>query len=453
MSWSISSRQRIKAQRLVSERFSRIDMAMIVAELELDDPRLDEGLPDRTWFFELLNHLNKMRQLPTLFGELATKLDQKNPGDEDAMELRTIVESAKPPPKVDTSTETLDRKTSAVDKSPASAMNGGRGAPRPRPLSRIILLGEPTAISAEDVTAARKKLVQQLTAIFQDKNIAVTDWSDGWNSSRGPKVQSDDANSLFIRVVNNDIVIGDSDSLTSLPGKIGRKFGLAEPIAVSQIVTWICDGAVTVQQNRDLSGLALRSDPPEKFAALLKSRFGLGRSPPTISLENPGDNTALVSKLISVVSARTTECQPPDPFLVYMEPMSGERTAQTIDELKRLLDAKASRGGVIIAIHDLNLQMTDDPYTAIWEFTNRLAEYDKMLDPVIKEKGFPSNKIVKIAVIMNLGESLPLGQFPFRHKTKDWVVIGMRREREAAVLTSASDEGIISRHIDELLGQ
>ena len=133
--------------------------------------------------------------------------------------------------------------------------------------------------------------------------------------------------------------------------------------------------------------------------------------------------------------------------------MSGERTAQTIDELKRLLDAKASRGGVIIAIHDLNLQMTDDPYTAIWEFTNRLAEYDKMLDPVIKEKGFPSNKIVKIAVIMNLGESLPLGQFPFRHKTKDWVVIGMRREREAAVLTSASDEGIISRHIDELLGQ
>ena len=105
MSWSISSRQRIKAQRLVSERFSRIDMAMIVAELELDDPRLDEGLPDRTWFFELFNHLNKMRQLPTLFGELAIKLDQKNPGDEDAMELRTIVESAKPPPKVDTSTE------------------------------------------------------------------------------------------------------------------------------------------------------------------------------------------------------------------------------------------------------------------------------------------------------------------------------------------------------------
>jgi hypothetical protein len=70
---------------------------MAVVELDLADPKLPKDLNDENWYFELIEHLNRVRQLPRLLSGLAESLDEFNPGDVDAIELRKVIDLAKSP--------------------------------------------------------------------------------------------------------------------------------------------------------------------------------------------------------------------------------------------------------------------------------------------------------------------------------------------------------------------
>ncbi len=444
MTFSIPIRKRKELRDVLERRFTRAEVTEAIADLELDDPQYPREMDDAEWRFNVVEHLERARHLPKLAEGLAQRLDKLNAGDDDATTLREI---AKKETKKTITAPAEGKTAEGTQNQPNTDENGGG----PQRLAGIVVLGEPIAVSDKDTVVAREDLVKKLAEIFDAEDIPVTDWGDGWDTKRAVKAKQNDISSLFVRVVNNDTLTGDIESLNALPARIGRKLGKKGPITLSQVMIWIC-GSATSEQTRPNTSLALRFGPADGFAVNLKSKFGFEKSPPVISLENPGENHALEEKLISFVSARTASiCRPPDPLLVYLEAMSGETA--TDSELRQLLNTEVSRGGVILAIHDLNLEMTDSPGTALLQFKDRLTKYDNLLAPILREQGFPNKKILKIAIVMNLREALPLGQFPFKRMIKDWIVIGMKTVEDAAVLIRAPDERIIAKGIDGLLGQ
>jgi hypothetical protein len=224
-------------------------------------------------------------------------------------------------------------------------------------------------------------------------------------------------------------------------------------------MVWVCDKtAAAIPASTDEEGPALRNESLDGIIVFLKSKLGLVRRAPMISIENSGfKGTPIERKLIDVVSSRTLDkCKPPEPGLIYLMPDQtgvakhyGE--TQIRERLGLLLDGDASRGGVIIALHDLSEQMTDDTPLALYEICEKLLMYDKILSNVVEGKNFPDKKILKIAIITTYADALKDFQFPFTHRVKDWVIVAMKRVSDEAIL-SDRDESSFTKKIDELLG-
>jgi hypothetical protein len=435
MSGNIVGKNR-KVREIISARFTRQEVYMALTDFALPYDGYPDSMSDDDWFFHVIENLERKKQLQKLATALADQLNSLNDGDEDAVKLRQLVDQPVPPP---------PEPTPIPKPTPIPEITT-------KPFTGIILLGEPMAMSVPEVVEARGKLASVLVDAFKEKNIPVIDWGDRWDTARGPTAEPDHVNFLFVRIINSDLA-SDIETLNAIPRRLGTKLRLPAPTPISQVMGWNCDQAAVSAQPQHGISFTVRSDPAEQFATILKSRFGFEKSPPTISMENTGDNRAIEERLIEFVSARTKGiCRPPDPQLIYMG--EGGTCADTGTALRQLLDKEVSRGGVIIAIHDLNVQMTDNANDALLEFKNRLAEYDKLLAPIIKETEFPGSKILKLAVIMNLGKALlKAGQFGWQYQTKGWVIIGMKRENDEAVLAWNPDQQTITNRIDDLLRQ
>lgn len=457
MSWKIGGRGVGKAREILIERTRRPDVVRAMSDLEIPDPGLSERMGYEDWLQNVLDDLNRDLRLPQLFKGLAQRFERANPGDPHAMELDQIVEAARPvkPPDL-----------------PEAIIEAVK-LPEPRlKLDRIILLGESTANSADQVKVSRKALHEKLTQAFKTKNLSIFDWADNWNASRSPAAEPDDAKALFVRVVNTDILNDNLASLTVLPRKLGEKLKLQGPINPSQILVWNCDSVVVEPSNGDGAAhadageqesnrkkirahlneakLLLADDAIDELVKIVRSRLRLEKWPPVLRLEDPGTNKLIQKKLIEVILSSTRErCDPPYPQVLYLWGTSVSNTGLAMAEPKDLISDDASQDGLIIAIHDLNLTMTDDDKQAFWEFQQRLAQYDNLLMPIIKSKNIPDSKIVKLAIIME--RSLPDDQFPYSYMFGDWTIAGMKKEKEAALLKS-EDECKIKQKIDALLG-
>lgn len=456
MSWKIGGKGLGRARDILIERTKKGDVIIAMSDAEIPDPGLSDRMDYEDWLQNLLDDLNKDLQLPKLFERLAQRFERGNPGHQDAIELRQIVKDARP-----------------VKPPPSPPVDPGPG-PKPTPikLDRIILLGESTAISADLVEKSRKALHEHLTQAFKTKNLSVLDWADNWNAIRAPAAKPDDAKALFVRVVNTDILADNLASLTVLPGKLGEKLKLQGPISPFQILIWNCDGVAVGPKNGnrtahadageqepnrekirarlDEEKLLLAEHAIDELVKIVRSRLRLEKWPPVLRLEDPGNNKLIQKKLIDVILSSTREkCDPPYPQVLYLWGTSGSNTGSVMAEPKDLISDDASQDGLIIAIHDLNLTMTDDDKQAFWEFQQRLAQYDNLLMPIIKAKNIPDNKIVKLAIIME--RNLPDDQFPYSYMLGDWTIAGMKKEKEVALL-KREDECKIKKKIDALLG-
>jgi len=442
MQWKIKGKGIGRAQDILSERTRRSDIRMAIRDLEINDPGIQDSLDEPTWLMNTLDQLNKNLQLPKLLNELAARFEHNLAGDEDANELRKIVESGRPP-------------------------RPPRPPPPPPPkLRRIVLLGESTAVSARAVADARIALCGELAKALKDKGIPTIDWGDNWNSRNAQPAQPDDAAALFVRVVNTDVVNDSTEQLISLPVKLGQKLRLQKSVDVSQIVVWNCDGGRGSGQNgngsiqlaeTDASArltqerLFLAEHPVDEFIAVIRSRLKQDGWPPALRLEHPGDNKIITKKLIDVILLSTmAKYENPYPKVYYLEATSPSADALNA-ELRDVVGDDALRDGLILAVHDLNLGMTDDRNEALWAFQERLSQYDDLLKQIIADKGIPDTKVIKIAIIVDWENKLTRGQYEYSYKHEDWTIAGMKIESETAMMQSR-DVDAIKKRIDTLLG-
>jgi hypothetical protein len=466
MQWRIEGGNLKQARSILKVRFDRDEMELAMSDLSIDDPGFPPNLPLEIWMGKVFDRFNRTLELPRLFTGLAERMGGAE--NEEARELLEIVKKARPvrapSPQPDEDPPPLQNKKTHVE-------------PQATTLSRIILLGESTAISASVVTGNRKALHDQLAKALKDTKICVVDWDDMWNGRQAKAAEPEDARALFVRVVNTDTLNEDLEPLISLPRKLGQKLKLQGAVNASQIVIWNCDGGEGMAKNgngivgqagaagepRHASGygavrtrldeekLLLAEDPIDQFLNVIRSRLRLEKWPPALNLEHPGENKLIETKLIEVIMSRTKEiCKPPYPEMLYLEVTEEENTDNLTAELEGILSGDAPRDGLIIAIHDLNLDMTDDPKEAIWRVQERVKQYDGVLAPIIKTRGISEDKVIKLAVIMNAADKLPRGRYPYSWMQKDWIIVGMKKIGDTAVLDCA-DERVIQKRIDVLL--
>jgi hypothetical protein len=449
MSWMIAGKELGRAREVLIKWTKEHDVRIAISDAGLRDPGLSASGGYENWLHDLLDNLNRSFQLPELFESVAKRLERDNHEHPGAKELRKIVEE----------TRTAPAPAKPPERTP------------PPKLDRIILLGESTAGSPDSVKDSRKALHEQLTQAFKSKNLSILDWADYWNAGRAAAAKPEDARALFVRVVDTDILSDNLESLAALPDKLGVKLKLQGPLNPSQILIWNCDGVAdgpkngkgdAGEQEPDRDKIRARLDEKKLFLAegmiddlvkIVRSRLRLEKWPPVLRLEDPGNNKLIQKKLIDVILSSTRErCDPPYPQVLYLWGISGSNAGHTggvMAEPKDLINDDASQDGLIIAIHDLNLTMTDDDRVAFWEFQQRLAQYDKLLTPLIRAKNIPDNKVVKLAIIM--ARSLPDDQFPYSYMFGDWTIAGMKKEKDDALLKS-EDESKIKQKIDALLG-
>jgi hypothetical protein len=454
MQWRIEGGNLKQARSILKVRFDRDEMELAMGDLSIDDPGFPPNLPFEIWMGKVFNRLNRTLELPRLFMGLAERMGGTE--NDEARELLEIVKKARP----------VRAPSPQRDKGPP---------PVATTLSRIILLGESIAISAPVVTENRKVLHDQLAKALKDTKICVVDWDDMWNGRQAKAAEPEDARALFVRVVNTDTLNEDLEPMISLPRKLGQKLKLQGAVSASQIVIWNCDGGEGMAKNGsgivggaagepshasgygavrtrlDAEKLLLAEDPIDQFLNVIRSRLRLEKWPPALTLEDPGENKLIETKLIDVIMSRTKEiCKPPYPEMLYLEVTEEENTDNLTAELEGILSGDAPRDGLIIAIHDLNLDMTDDPKEAIWRVQERVKQYDGVLAPIIKTRGISEDKVIKLAVIMNAADKLPRGRYPYSWMQKDWIIVGMRKIGDTAVLDCA-DERVIQKRIDVLL--
>jgi hypothetical protein len=455
MGWSIKNTELGRIRAIVLERFEMSDVDMAIGDRAIENPRIPQELSFEVWLQKTLHRINLRRQLCPLIAALVEKMEED---DDDAKELQRIVETSRPPPKFLVS-EPLPTP-----------------APSPPPkLERIILLGESTAKSEDLVEKSRKALHEHLKQAFKAKKLSILDWADNWNAGRAAGAEAEDTKALFVRVVNTDILRDNLTALTELPEKIGEKLKLQGPLSPSQILIWNCDGAVAeptsvngasqanaggqeterekIRARLDKEKLLLAEHTIEDLLKIVRSRLRLERWPPVLRLEDPGNNKLIQKKLIDVILSSTREkCDPPYPQVLYLWGTFGvkaDTAGRAMAEPKDLINDDASQDGLIIAIHDLNLTLTDDNKRAFWDFQERLAQYDTLLTPIIRAKNIPDNKVVKLAIIME--RSLPDGQFPWAWMRDDWTIAGLKKENDT-IQFEGDHERRIKEKIDALLG-
>jgi hypothetical protein len=450
MRWTIENEKLARARTIVLQRFDINDVEMVIDDFSITNPKILNDRGFESWLHGTFNRINLKQELCLLIEKLADKMGGEE--DADAAELRKIVNDSRPP-------SPPDSRQSPQSAEPESTPT----PPRPARLNRIVLLGESTAISAKPVREAREVLREELTAAFKGTPISISDWGDSWKAEDARTPESEDTRALFVRVINTDVLNDNLPSLTSLPKKLGEKLKLQGRLDASQIVIWNCMGAGPDAGSNDreqdpddprvqlaAAKLPLAEHKISDLVKIVRSRLRLEKWPPVLRLEDPGNNKLIQKKLIDVILSSTREkCDPPYPQVLYLWGTSGPKAGSVMAEPKDLISDDASQDGLIIAIHDLNLTMTDNDKQAFWEFQQRLAQYDKLLTPIIKAKNIPDSKVIKLAIIME--RSLPDDQFPYSYMLGDWTIAGMKKEKDGASLKS-EDETRIKEKIDALLG-
>jgi hypothetical protein len=497
MSVNIEGGKLARAREIVRRRLKKDEVIMAISDAGIADPDIvkDEYEP---WIHETLTTINRTRKLDKLLETLASRIADGDETDRDANELLEIVKSARaameaakapiiveperePTPKPEPTNGTNVAKPEPTNGTNVAikvgeALSGSTQPPPPvtgivlrhTKRTRVVLLGEALAYSADNVGESRKKAFAQLTDALQPKGITVVDWGDRWNA-RESRVAAEpaDAEALFVRVVNEEILDQDLEQLLPLPQKLALKLKLPKSIDGSQVVIWNCEGGpprattapsggqedssrAEIKKRLKQENLLLAEEPIEQLVTFVRSRLGFERLPPSLRLEHPGNNTLIEDKLINVIMLSTKDkCQPPFPQMVYLEVTTGSDGLAA--ELKDMVSDEIARDGVIIAIHDLNLNLTDDRNEALWAFQDRLAEYDKLLAEIMERKGIPKTKVVKLAIIMAAANKLVKGRYPYSYLHRDWIIVGMRKDNETAILEKA-DESLIKTKIDALVG-
>ncbi|MBD2750929.1 MULTISPECIES: hypothetical protein [Microvirga] len=322
-------------------------------------------------------------------------------------------------------------------------------------VKKLILLGEPLTRGRDEICEARKNTEEQLKPILSSSGINVVYWDDGWAGKLGPSVNTGDEDALFLQVVDEDAagIIGDQPDLLTYP--LRRKLGQADLGKTIQVVVWRHDGGGTAMQTGQAPEIVTfisctRADLPKRIKSICNAQ----RQPPVISLERYTEgNKPIGDTLVAIVAASTERCDPPIPPLWGFEPTNS--ADEDIDKsrlvINKILSTYGPKGGVIVAIHDLSLNAPMDALAALNAIRSRMMNYEYLLSDELAAVGISPERILKLAVVMNMREVLIGGEFPENYKIEGWEVVGMERDNEQARLTNDTDRALLKRKVDALL--